>query len=56
MCNRTYIIDVHVLVYHIVQIRLRRTDTVTENCALLGCYAANNVNFLPRFRDRYLDP
>ena len=22
-----------------------------ENCALLGCYTASSVNFLPRFRD-----
>jgi hypothetical protein len=25
---------------------------VAENCALLGCYSASGVNFLPTFRDK----
>ena len=29
---------------------------VNENCALLGCYAASNGNFLPKFRDNLSVP
>jgi len=31
-------------------------DEVAENCALLGYYAASNVNFLPTFRDKISVP
>jgi hypothetical protein len=33
-----------------------RRNEVDENCALLGCYAANSGNFLPTVRDNLSVP